>query len=459
MDPVQLRDNIRDHFNRDELDDLCFTYLAKYGVRYDDLPGDGLGAQARALVELCERRNLLPQLVDACKRARPEVSWEDPTPAQPTPPPPPAPDTAPAAPDASAPVGPPTGSTAPPPTPGAPPTPPGPPAAAAPADPLDPHFTVLISRILAGRLAPFLGADVNLLGRPQAAGWSKGQYFPSSAEMATYLFGRLQALGYPPTEEGDLASITEHATLTLGVGSLYEEMRNLLDADYPPTALHTLLAGLPALLRDRGYPPVYQVILTSNFDDMLERAFQAQNEPYDVLLYMARDDSRDIARDQFVHQPYGGEPQAIEKPNEYNALPLNGRTIIVKIYGALNRRAPDGENDSYVITEDDFIGYMSRIDITGLLPAPLISQVRKSNFLFLGSNLRDWNRRVVFQRLWDEPTFKKFRSWAVPLNKNVSDSWFWQQRDIELVADVSLQEYVDRLARRLANLPAAGAKP
>ena len=48
MDPVQLRDNIRDHFNRDELDDLCFTYLAKYGVRYDDLP---VLPHARELIE------------------------------------------------------------------------------------------------------------------------------------------------------------------------------------------------------------------------------------------------------------------------------------------------------------------------------------------------------------------------------------------------------------------------
>ena len=250
----------------------------------------------------------------------------------------------------------------------------------------------------------------------------------------------------------------EHATLTLGVGSLYEEMRNLLDADYPPTALHTLLAGLPGLLRDRGYPPVYQVILTSNFDDMLERAFQARNEPYDVLMYVARDDLRDIPRDQFIHQPYQGEPQPIEKPNEYTQLPLNQRTIIVKIYGALNRRTTDTDSDSYVITEDDFIAYMSRIDVNGLLPATLVGQVRKSNFLFLGSNLRDWNRRVVFQRLWDEPTFKKFRSWAVPLDRQGMDAWFWQQRDIELIADVSLQDYVGRLARRLDGLPAAGAR-
>ncbi|MFN8485667.1 MAG: SIR2 family protein [Anaerolineae bacterium] len=454
MDLVQIRVSMTDAFSLDEFKTFCFD-LQDSGIKvdYDDLEGEGKGAKVRALIEYCERRNLLPQLIDACKKARPGVSWEDVTPVAPPSPTPPTPP--PATPSnggaaAAQPAAGPAPPTSPAPT-GQPPAPP-------PADSLDSHFTVLLSRILAGRLVPFLGADVNLLGRPAASAWSKGQYFPSSGEMARYLAGRLQALGYPPPAEGDLASITEHATLTLGIGSLYEELRSLLDADYPPTALHALLAALPGLLRDRGYPPVYQVILTSNFDDMLERAFQARNEPYDVLMYVARDDLRDIPRDQFIHQPYQGEPQPIEKPNEYTLLPLNQRTIIVKIYGALNRRTTDTDSDSYVITEDDFIAYMSRIDVNGLLPATLVGQVRKSNFLFLGSNLRDWNRRVVFQRLWDEPTFKKFRSWAVPLDRQGMDAWFWQQRDIELIADVSLQDYVDRLARRLDGLPAAGAR-
>ena len=441
MDRSQLRQMIITYFSLEDFKDLCFE-LGTYGVSYDALPGDGLPPKARELILLSERAGIQPALITACRRLRPNVQWEDEPPRPPTFAPPGLGSSGPGAPAAVS-------------TPGVPPSAsatvpsPGPPVGGATPDALDPHFTLLLRSILSGRLVPFLGVDVNLLGRPTDAGWALGQHFPSSSEMAMHLAGRLKELGYPPPESDDLASITEHASLTLGVGSLYDELRALLNADYPPTRLHDLLAALPGLLRERGYPPVYQIIVTSNFDDVLERAFQGRSEPYDVLTYTSRED----ARGKFIHAPYGDTPRAIEKPNEYDALPLDQRTIIVKIYGALNRLNPD--DDSYTITEDDFIGYMSRADITSLLPATLVSRVRKSHFLFLGSSLRDWNRRVVFQRVWDEQKLQ-YKSWAVPFDPRMSDEEFWRRRDIELIRNITLQEYVDRLTARLAALPPVG---
>lgn len=441
MDRSQLRQMIITYFSLEDFKDLCFE-LGTYGVSYDALAGDGLPPKARELILLCERAGIQPALIAACRRLRPNVQWEDEPPRPAT--------------GQPSPLGP--SEATPPPVV----APPGPPPSLAPTlraadvasgetatDALDPHFTLLLRSILSGRLVPFLGADVNLLGRPTDAGWALGQHFPSTGEMATYLATRLKELGYPPPESDDLASITEHASLTLGVGSLYDELRTVLNADYPPTGLHDLLASLPGLLRERGYPSVYQIIVTSNFDDVLERAFQGHGEPCDVLTYTSRED----IRGKFIHAPHGDTPRAIERPNEYDALPLDQRTIIVKIYGALNRLNPD--DDSYTITEDDFIGYMSRADITSLLPATLVSRVRKSHFLFLGSSLRDWNRRVVFQRVWDEQKLQ-YKSWAVPFDPRISDEEFWRRRDIELIRNITLQEYVDRFAARLAALPPVG---
>lgn len=439
MDRSQLRQMIITYFSLEEFKDLCFE-LGSYGVSYDALPGDGLPPKTRELILLCERAGIQPALIEACRRLRPNVPWEPLTPPGQAAAPPPTSSTPPL--------------TSPPRTLSIPPTfaPPGLAASGgATPDPLDPHFALLIRSILNGRLVPFLGADVNLLGRPTDVAWTLGQYFPSSREMAAYLAGRLRELGYPPLESEDLASITEHASLTLGLGSLYDELRGLLNADYPPNALHDLLAWLPGLLRERGYNLAYQVIVTSNFDDVLERAFRARGEPYDVLTYATRDETRG----KFIHTPHDGMPQPIERPNEYDLLPLDKRSIIVKIYGALSRLDPD--RDSYVITEDDFIGYMGRADITSLLPATLVSRVRKSHFLFLGSNLLDWNRRVVFQRVWEEQKLQ-YKSWAVPLDPQITDEAFWVRRDIELIRNITLQEYVTRLAARLAALPPAGGQ-
>ena len=39
-------------------------------------------------------------------------------------------------------------------------------------------------------------------------------------------------------------------------------------------------------MRARGYPPEL-VIVTTNYDDALERAFRAANEPFDLVTYVA----------------------------------------------------------------------------------------------------------------------------------------------------------------------------
>jgi len=78
----------------------------------------------------------------------------------------------------------------------------------------------------------------------------------------------------------------------IGSGPLYDELHTLLDADYPPTALHQFFAALPAVLRDKGYRLPYQLIVATNYDDVLERAFTAAGEPFDLVCYIAEGEER-----------------------------------------------------------------------------------------------------------------------------------------------------------------------
>jgi SIR2-like domain len=50
--------------------------------------------------------------------------------------------------------------------------------------------------------------------------------------------------------------------------------------------IHQLLANIPSILRSCGYAPHYQLIVTTNYDDLLERAFKAAVEPFDLLTYV-----------------------------------------------------------------------------------------------------------------------------------------------------------------------------
>jgi hypothetical protein len=237
----------------------------------------------------------------------------------------------------------------------------------------------------------------------------------------------------------------------IGSGPLYDELHTLLDADYPPTPLHRFFAGLPAVLREKGYPLAYQLIVTTNYDDVMERAFHATAEPFDLVCYIAEGEERG----KFLHTPPDSEPRLIERPNEYRDVALDQRPVILKIHGAVDRAAEEG--DSFVITEDHYIDYLTRTDISNLVPATLVAKLRRSHFLFLGYGLQDWNLRVILHRIWGEQKLT-YKSWAVQLNPQALDQQFWMKRDVEIL-DVRLDDYMAALSQRVAALPdAAGAQ-
>ena len=308
----------------------------------------------------------------------------------------------------------------------------------------DTHYHMLVNAIIAGRVVPFLGAGVNQCGRPTDAAWSLGQYLPNGRELAGYL---ANCFGYPQTELLDLVRVSQYVAVMTGSGPLYEELHKLFDADYPPTLLHQFLATLPILLRQKGYPPRDKLIVTTNYDDVLERAFQAAGEPFDLVSYIAEGEDRG----KFIHKSPDGESKLIDKPNEYLGLSLDQHTVILKIHGAVDRLSL--ERDSYVITEDHYIDYLTRTNLANLVPVTIAAKLRKSHFLFLGYSLRDWNLRVILHRIWGEQKLT-YKSWAIQLNPYPLDQEFWRKRDVDIL-DVRLEDYVAALMERLNALPPA----
>lgn len=315
-------------------------------------------------------------------------------------------------------------------------------------DSLDTHYQTVLNAILAGRVIPFFGAGVNLCGRPQGAAWQLGQYLPSGGELSEYLAA---SFAYPEQDKGDLVRVSQYIAVMSGTGPLYEELRKLFDADYPPTPLHHFFASLPAALRTRGYPPRYQLIVTTNYDDVLERAFRDAGEPFDLVTFAAEGEQRG----KFWHYPPGADAVLIDRPNEYRGLALDQRSVILKIHGAIDRINP--ERDSFVITEDDYIDYLTRTDISNLIPVTLAAKLRKSNFLFLGYGLRDWNLRVILHRIWGEQRLS-YKSWAVQRKPAQVDAEFWRKRGVEIL-DVWLEDYITQLDARVQALPVAGGQP
>jgi outer membrane protein assembly factor BamB len=71
IDTLSLYHRLTEHFNEEELRDLCF----RLDIDYDDLPGAGKAGKARELITYHERRRTLPVLVEMCRQLRSNVDW------------------------------------------------------------------------------------------------------------------------------------------------------------------------------------------------------------------------------------------------------------------------------------------------------------------------------------------------------------------------------------------------
>lgn len=312
------------------------------------------------------------------------------------------------------------------------------------------HYDSVIDSLKEGELVPFFGAGVNLCGRPANTAWQLGQYLPSGGELSVYLAGEFN---YPWAETSDLLRVSQYIALIRGLGPLNKRLRKIFVAEYPPTPLHQFFARLPKILQQKTGRASHQLIVTTNYDDVMERAFASEGEEYDVVSYMTGGSHEQ--RGKFLHWLPDGEVHLIEKPNEYR-LPLDEnrnlkRSVVLKIHGAVDRNTPN--RDSYVITEDHYIDYLTRSDISSLVPVTLAEKLKSSNFLFLGYSLRDWNLRVILHRIWmEQQQNANYKSWAIQLKPEKLEQKFWENRDVEIFHS-NLDNYISDLQQQLEARP------
>jgi hypothetical protein len=312
-------------------------------------------------------------------------------------------------------------------------------------DPLDQHFALVVKALGEGRVVPFFGAGVNLSHRPDETKWQLGaDYLPSGGELSTHLAHTFQ---YPEADLDNLLRVSQYVVAMNGSGPLRDELHGMLDKDYPLTPLQRFFAELPTALATPTKPARPLLVVTTNYDDLLERAYRQAGVPFDVVTYIAEGDERG----KFMHTPHEGAPCLIVKPDEYQALSIEAtsralqRAIILKVHGAVDRVNPEG--DSYVIAEDHYIDYLAQATAATLLPKQLSNKIFGSHILFLGYSLRDWNLRAILQRIWSEQKFK-YRSWAIQLNPSSLDLTFWRKREVDILG-ARLDHYIELLRQRI----------
>jgi len=308
------------------------------------------------------------------------------------------------------------------------------------------------SYILERSVVTVLGSGVNAVDRE--APWQQGAgSLPDSAEVARHLARRFRT----GSETDDLARVAEHVSLTEGRVDLCRTLRELLiKSDGAPSAVHCSVARLPGLIGDLGRG-CSQLVISTNYDTALERAFDALHEPYDLVVFVASGRHHG----QFVHVPWsdrdGRGARPITVPNEYVELPIDEegvleRTVIVKLHGGAADLGPDLPplRDNFVVTEDDYIGYLTQSPVESLIPLQILNKIRDSHFLFLGYRMRDWSVRVFLQRIWGEHPLEA-RSWVVDPRLDLVERQLWDHFGVKVI-DEPVGEFLSQMERELRSL-------
>lgn len=306
---------------------------------------------------------------------------------------------------------------------------------------LDEHYDFVAEALSFGSVIPLLGAGANLCD-PARHGWELGENLPNGRELSRYLAGKYK---YPGEDSDDLLRVSQYAQAKRGNGTLYDHLHRIFAATYGYTVVHEFLAGLPRQLERSAGGRRHQLIVTTNYDDALEQALAAAGEQFHVLWYSTTGEQAGGAH--FMHKPPDGEPRSIDRPNEYD-LSVDDHTVVLKIHGAVSR--VDRGGDSYVISEDHYIQFLTNTTLHELLPKTLLATLLNSHFLFLGYSLQDWNLRVILHQISLEREQSR-DSWAIQHDVQEIDRALWESRGVRL-HEIGLDSYVGELNRRVLAL-------
>ena len=231
---------------------------------------------------------------------------------------------------------------------------------------------------------------------------------------------------------------------------LRDKLRQYLanrDRPLPCNGLHELLA------RTAKQTPM--AIITTNYDDLAEQALSKHEVPFDLfVIAIDRNDANALAHGTMLFRPAGenklkpvtGEKEILDVELANDEIRLK-RTVVFKIHGHIGRS--DRGDDTFVITEEDYVSFLGRMGTgNSVIPADLVTLMQSRTLLFLGYGLRDWNFRVLLDRL-NRMRAQAIKSYAIAVGITDAERRLWIRREVE-VFNADLNAFVPRLDAELA---------
>jgi SIR2-like domain len=296
-------------------------------------------------------------------------------------------------------------------------------------------------------VVPFLGAAASFVGA------DLGSCLPSGAGLARLL----AAYSYPGSAEDPLGKIAQFieevpADRPFLLGKVESIFFRDLSQSYR-SSLTDFVLDLPVTYMPR-------LLITTNYDVLLERAFESRGIPYLAISQVMRNspyagrficyESLQQQWDQCILTRTALEERFVSMQEDEP-----DRVLLYKMHGTARIRHEDNFIDSIVVTESDYVEVLEDNRLNKV-PSRILDLMRKSNLLFLGYSLEDWNFRVLLQRLERIQTEKKEhrkKHWACRLmdTPDEVEQRFWNLRGIQLYS-ISLDTFLSQLKAAIKEL-------
>jgi hypothetical protein len=210
----------------------------------------------------------------------------------------------------------------------------------------DEEWDLIIDRIVDGECVPFLGAGASL-----------GAGIPSAGDLAEQIASKIQ---YPGVDKRDFLRVCQYYAMKTDVHAPRTFVaRRVSLPGMTPGIVHTTLAAMP-----------FFCVVTTNFDNLMERAFTDAGRIPDVQAYRVGSNREDLI------------PATVKHP------------LVFKLHGSV------ADPETMVVSEDDTVDFMASV-LLGEPPIPPFIKgiLRRYSVLFIGYGLKDWNIRVLLRAL------------------------------------------------------------
>lgn len=191
-----------------------------------------------------------------------------------------------------------------------------------------------------------------------------------------------------------LANVSSYFETQHGREQLWKYLHQFVGRKTTPTPTHRLVArSAKYYLSQRGRTEgAAYVVVTTNYDCLMERALEEVGERYAVLTVDQEGKvhprfSKDL---EYLREGYVPQYAKDLYVDEWPAL-----VMIYKIHGSLEAD-DDPRKDNLIISEGDYVRYIAKL---GHVPAPVSAVLKDRDILFLAYSLNDWNVRAVFERI------------------------------------------------------------